>query len=179
MSFKFYLHLSLLLYIKGIYHFKRNWPHFCLSKFCRISIYVITVAKFSNRLTSNLLNFLQQFSMDFCKVIRYYHFVIISLKSSFWWIMSITEKNLDFTAAVRCFYYNQNIWPPKEGEILICYHQRDIAFDVFAIKTKSKNGSIVRHLTRKVSWVPKSILNRGAKITATLTSTNFCRSPLV
>ena len=93
--------------------------------------------------------------------------------------MSTTKKILNFTAAVRGFHYYQKIWLPKEEEILNCYHERDNAFDVFAIKTGSKNGSAVGYLPRQVSRITKFILDRGAKVTATLTSTNFCRSPLV
>ena len=37
----------------------------------------------------------------------------------------------------------------------------------------------VGHLPREVSQITKFILDRGAKVTATLTSTNFRRSPLV
>ena len=37
----------------------------------------------------------------------------------------------------------------------------------------------VGHLPRAVSQITKFILDRGAKVTAALTSTNFCRSPLI
>ena len=53
---------------KIFYHLKRNWPRFSLSKFCRSSIYVITIVKFSNSPIQNLINFPQR--MDFCKMRR-------------------------------------------------------------------------------------------------------------
>ena len=53
-------------------------------------------------------------------------------------IMSITKKILNFTAAVRGFHYYQKIWSSNEREILNCYHERDNAFVVFAIKVESK-----------------------------------------
>ena len=53
---------------KVIYHLQKNWPYCSLPKFCRSSIYVITIVKFSNRSIQNLFNLLQQTSMDFCKV---------------------------------------------------------------------------------------------------------------
>ena len=53
---------------KIIYHLKRNWPRFSLPKFCRSSIYVITIAKFSNSPMQNVFNFPQWTSMDCCKV---------------------------------------------------------------------------------------------------------------
>ena len=71
------------------------------------------------------------------------------------------------------------MWSPKEGEILNCYHKRSHVFDVFAIKTESKNGSNVGHLPREVSRTTKFISDWGAKVTATLTSTNLRCSPLV
>ena len=53
---------------KIIYYLKRNWPRFSLPKFCRSSIYAITIVKVNNRPIQNLLNFPQRTSMDFCKV---------------------------------------------------------------------------------------------------------------
>ena len=94
-------------------------------------------------------------------------------------IMSTAEKFLNFTAAVNGFHYYQKLWSPKKEEILNWHHERDNAFNVFVIKTKSKNGSMVEHLPREVSWITKFILDWGAKVTATLSSTNFRRSPLV
>ena len=93
--------------------------------------------------------------------------------------MSTTEKIINFTAGVRGFHYYKKLWSPREGEILNCYYERDNAFDVFAIKTESKNGSTVGHLPREVFRITKFILDRGAKVTATLKSTTFRRSPLV
>ena len=53
---------------KIIYHLKRNFTRFSLPKFCRSSIYVITIVEFRNRPIQNLLNFPQRTSMDFSKV---------------------------------------------------------------------------------------------------------------
>ena len=52
-------------------------------------------------------------------------------------------------------------------------------FDVFAIKTESKNGSAVGYLPKEVSRITRFILDQGAKVTATRTSTHFCCSLLV
>ena len=89
------------------------------------------------------------------------------------------KKVLKLTASVRGFHYYQRIWSPKKGEKLNCYHERNNAFDIFAIKTESENGSTVGHLPREISRITKFILDRGAKITAILSSTNYRRSPLV
>ena len=89
------------------------------------------------------------------------------------------RKNLELSAGVRGLHYYQKISSPKEGKIFNCFYERDNAFDVFAIKTEPKNASTVGHLPRKVSRITKFIFDRGGKVTATLTSTSVCRSPLV
>ena len=53
------------------------------------------------------------------------------------------------------------------------------ASDVYAIKTVTESNQIVGHLPREVSRMTKCLLDRGAKISLTLTSTNYRRSPLV
>ena len=88
-------------------------------------------------------------------------------------------ENAKVTAAVRGFHYYQKTWSSKEGGILYCHHERDNAFDVFAIKTESKNGSTVGCLPGEVSRITKFILDPGAKVPATLKSMNFRCSPLV
>ena len=54
-------------------------------------------------------------------------------------------------------------------------------YDFFAIKACSarKNGSIVGHLPMEISRATKFLLDRGATVTATLTSTYYRISPLV
>lgn len=94
--------------------------------------------------------------------------------------MSSTEKILKFSSAVRGFHYYQRLWFPREEETLNCYYEQDNAFDLFAIKTEQcDSGTTVGHLPREISRITKFILDRGARITATLTSTNYRRSPLV
>ena len=56
---------------KIIYYSKRNSPRFSLPKFCRCSIYVITIVNFTNRAVQSLFNFPQRSSMDFSKVTNY------------------------------------------------------------------------------------------------------------
>ena len=103
----------------------------------------------------------------------------IALQNSFLLIMSTSGKVLKYTAPVRGFHYYQRIWSPKKGEKFNCYHERNNAFDVFAMKTEFANGSTVGHLPRDISRITKFMFDRGAKITAILSSTNYRRSPLV
>ena len=56
--------------------------------------------------------------------------------------------------------------------------EENSASDVYAIKTVTESNQIVGHLPREISRMTKCLLDRGAKISLTLTSTNY-RSPLV
>ena len=73
----------------------------------------------------------------------------IALQNSFLLIMSTSEKVLKFTASVRGFHYYQRIWSPMEGEKLNCFHRRDNAFDVFAIKTRVRKWIYCRTFTER------------------------------
>ena len=50
---------------------------------------------------------------------------------------------------------------------------------MFAIKTCKSNGQIVGHLPREIPRVTKFLLDRGAVVQATLSTTHYRRSPLV
>ena len=93
--------------------------------------------------------------------------------------MTNTEKIFEFTSAVRGFHFYRQTWNPQEEEVLQCLHEIGNIFDVFAIKTVGESGEIVGHLPREISRVSKFLLDRGASIKATLTRTNYRRSPLV
>ena len=80
---------------KIIYHLKRHWPRFSLLKFCRSSIYLITIVKLSNRSIQNLFNFPQRTSTDFCKVMYANRKFRFTLKK-YMWVKSIfhVSKNI-------------------------------------------------------------------------------------
>ena len=65
--------------------------------------------------------------------------------------------------------------------VLNCCHEQNNVFDQFAIKTtkENHNNQIVGHLPLEVSRVIKYLIDRGAEVTAQLTSTNYQRSPLI
>ena len=67
----------------------------------------------------------------------------------------------------------------QESKVLVCYHKFENTFDMFAIKTCKSNGQIVGHLPREISRVTKFLLDRGAVVQATLSTTHYRRSPLV
>lgn len=84
-----------------------------------------------------------------------------------------------FNSAIRGYHYYRKNWYPKKEEHLVCSHEEDNAFDIFAIKTCKADGTIVGHLPRELSRTLKFLLIRGARIFADLTSTHYRRSPLV
>jgi len=64
-------------------------------------------------------------------------------------------------------------------EELFCSHEKDNAFDVFAIKITDQCGNIRGHLPQEIARITKFLLDRGAKVTLALTSDRYRRSPLV
>ena len=70
-------------------------------------------------------------------------------------------------------------WNPKSSKKLICSHEADNPFDVFAIRACYIKGNRVGHLPHGISGVKRFFLVRGADITASLTETHYRRSPLM
>ena len=89
-----------------------------------------------------------------------------------------TERNIEFTDAIRGYYFYKRYWQPKEAERLECLHEVDNPFGVFAIKAVNLDKVIAGHLPRKISRVTKFSLDRGAVAYAELTSTHQ-RSPIM
>ena len=90
-----------------------------------------------------------------------------------------TLKVTEFSAAVTGYHYYGSIWFPEKEEQLDCSHDFGNVFDVFAIKTCKPDAAVVGHLSREISRATKFLLDRGAQISAILTSTDYRRSPLV
>ena len=62
----------------------------------------------------------------------------------------------------------------------MCCHEKDSPYNYFAIKVADMaSGMIVGHLPIENSRVTKFFLDRRARVYAILTSTNYCKSPLV
>ena len=89
-------------------------------------------------------------------------------------------KYFQFSAAVRGFYYYRKSWLPEPEQTLNCFHEEGNTFDRFAVKVceKGKN-EIVGHLPMEISRVTKFLLDRGANVSAKLTSSHYRRSPLI
>lgn len=93
----------------------------------------------------------------------------------------MTIVNLfDYSSAVRGYHYYRRYWQPQPEQRLVCSHEKNNPYDFFAIKvTVPESGTTVGHLPMENSRVTKYILDRGARVYAVLTSTNYCVSPLV
>ena len=92
--------------------------------------------------------------------------------------MTNTLKVTEFSATVRGYHYYGSIWFPEKKEQLDCSHDFGNVFYVFAISCKP-DDTVVGHLPREISRAAKFLLDRGAQISAILTSTDYRRSPLV
>ena len=84
-----------------------------------------------------------------------------------------------FSVAVRGFHFYRTAWVPAESENLKCAHEKNNLFDNFAMKTMNNSGRIFAHLPMELSQVTKFFIDRGAKVEAQLSSTNYRRSPLI
>ena len=93
--------------------------------------------------------------------------------------MTNTLKVTEFPAAVRGYHYYGCIWFPEKEEQLDCSHDFGKVFDVFTIDTCKPESTVVGHFPREISRATKFLWDRGAQISAILTSTNYRRSPLV
>ena len=89
------------------------------------------------------------------------------------------NKKFMFSAAVRGFHFYRRAWVPTESEKLKCAHDKNNPFDDCAIKTMNNSGQTVGHLPMELSRITKFLIDRGAKVEAQLSSTNYRRSPLI
>ena len=69
---------------------------------------------------------------------------------------------------------------PQKDQILECFFETHKPFDPFAIKLcEVGNENAVGHLPREISRVTKFFMDRGAIVSAQLTSEHYRRSPIV
>ena len=85
----------------------------------------------------------------------------------------------EFLAAVRGYHYYRRFWIPQKDQILECFFETHNPFDRFAIKVcEVGNENAVGHLPREISRVTKFFMDKGAIVTAPLTSEHYRRSPI-
>ena len=93
--------------------------------------------------------------------------------------MAATNKALLFSAVVRGFHIYSDVWSPHKNEELVCLFEANNLLDMFAIQTCRKDWEkIVGHLPREISRPTKCLIDKGAKITAKLSSIHYQRLPL-
>ena len=80
---------------------------------------------------------------------------------------NITDKNIIFSAAVRGFHVDNNIWKPEESEKLMGYHEEGNPFDTLSVKVckPDEEAQIVcplpmeirriTHFTKRCNCFPK------------------------
>ena len=81
-------------------------------------------------------------------------------------------KIFEFTAAIRGYHYYKKFWKPESHQVLNCYHEKNNAFDRFAIMVceTGKYETAVGHLRMEISRVRKFSIDRRGSIIAELTS---------
>lgn len=103
---------------------------------------------------------------------------MLHLGSSF--LLKKMKKLIAFSSTLHGFHYYQRYWRSTEYECLDCARENKIPYDYLVIKTCRKtNEKIVGHLLMGISRPTKFLLDRGARITETLTSTSYYASPLI
>ena len=92
----------------------------------------------------------------------------------------MVSELFEFNSAVRGYHYYQKYWQPEENERLFCVYEAGNPYDCFAVTTYVRStGKTVSHLPMEISWPTKFLLQRGAIVFATLSSTTYRRSPLI
>ena len=90
------------------------------------------------------------------------------------------DKVIEFTAAVRGYHYYRRFWKPEPSQKLNCFFEEDHPFDPFAIKVcEIGKTAAVGYLPREISRETKFFIDRGGRLSVTLTSEHYRRSPLV
>ena len=72
--------------------------------------------------------------------------------------------SFEFLAAIRGFHVYRQNWQPEENERLICSHESDNSFDLFAIKTINQRGILTGHLPREISRRQNTCLTEGQRL---------------
>ena len=89
----------------------------------------------------------------------------------------------DFITGLRGFHVYRDIWKPSLNQFISFKQERNNCYDRFAVAGMTKlpgtlAASIVDHMPRELSRFIWYAIERGARITATLVSTQAKDSPL-
>ena len=90
------------------------------------------------------------------------------------------ENTSPVQSTERGFHVYKAIWQPEEGEKLMCEHEENNKYDLFAIKgCRPLDRKIVGHLPIEISRITRFIIARGAMVEAQLTAAHYRHSTLV
>ena len=87
-------------------------------------------------------------------------------------------KLCEHASAVCGFQYFRKYWKLTPNQVLACLHKKGNPYDFFAIKVCDVDKGVAP-LPIENSRALRFLLDREARITAVLTSKNYCVSPLV
>ena len=89
-------------------------------------------------------------------------------------------KIFQLTAVVRGYHHYRKHWNPEPKQILNSFREKNNAFDRFATKTCEMGiETPVGHFPMEISGATKFLIDRGANVTAKVTSDHYRRSPLI
>ena len=108
----------------------------------------------------------------------------INSSESYWHTKKFAMEYLtffEFTAAIRSYHYYKKFRKPESHQVLNCYHEKNNAFDRFAIMVCEigKDETAVGNLPMQISRETKFFIDRGGSIIAELISDHYRRSPLI
>ena len=63
-----------------------------------------------------------------------------------------------FDSAIRGFHYYRKYWSPKIEENLVCSHERNNIFNIFAINICKEDGEVVVHLSREPNKLSRIVV---------------------
>ena len=92
--------------------------------------------------------------------------------------------SMSFFCGLRGYHVYQVNWTPTLGEILPTIHERDNAYDRYAIAARRRlPGQIVEstvgHLPKEISRITRFLILHGAVVTVKVIDVHHRRSPLV
>ena len=84
------------------------------------------------------------------------------------------NKVSEFLAAVRGYRYHIRFWIPQKYQIFECFFETHNPFVHFSINVCEVGNEIaVGHLPREISCATKFFMDRGATVSAQLTSEHY------
>ena len=95
----------------------------------------------------------------------------------------MTWETVEYSAAIHGFHVYRNTWQLQENQILLCSHETENPYDLFAIKTyvndAQEGEQIIGHLPLELWRITKFLLDHGAIVNAIISGTHYRCSVLV